>query len=898
MIEVRNIFSFIACVTLLLITTEQPAMGAIYGHDPSAPLPVIDARHANLPRKDIDHVHASQWKAFDRYLAYHPSLTATWNALTGTPRSLYRQDGFLTKPSTNKPNVIVKDFLRTNRALYRLSKADLDTLVISGYSVSKGSPKIRKLVKHSLTHVALDQRWQGRQVYPATLTATITDTGRLAGIAGDVVPGLSGAVNAVSPKLKPRDALKAAAAAVDASYDESRHPPMSRPEGPELRQYFSRGPVFNADVPIRLIYYPVSRTSVRLVWEVFAGKAGQPYNYQVFVDAQNGEILMRQNVTRFDTPQWLVYGNSLSASAVHPGYDVRPMDSPCPMTPGPPSPNGAQGALADASLIRTKGDPIASPLGWLYEPGDANAVKSISGNNVVIGADLDNDSLYIDPVTPNMVDVGAVQTRRYAFTADLTGAMNTAENKKASAVNAFFWANWFHDRMFMLGFDEGAGNFQKKNFSAVGMGADPIWIVVQRVEPYNFIAMIVDAVNNSFFLALPDGYFSMLNASAFTGPEPDRDAALDQQILLHELTHGMTTRINNGPNVVGMSGSKQARGLSEGFSDWFALALLSSPGQDPAGVYAMAGWTAYHIFKSVVLIPGAPPFDYTFEDNYYYGLRRYPYSTDRSKAPLTFADIDPGQYNDDGVPPSPFWVNLNNYNIANGESAIAVDEIHFIGEIWALALWNVRARLIEAHGWEYGNEMALQLVTDSLFSLPYSPNFIDARNALLMADRARTGGENICVMWKGFADRGFGYAALTPSDGSTSGVREDFGLPPGCAQPSQCPDLVVQSIAPPAWDATNSESIIRAEIRNVGTAEAPPTFARVIDWGTLYDTGAPYNDVAETPALAAGESATVTFRLRNWVLRPQYVIEVTADYKHMLVECFEENNTKELRGGN
>jgi len=107
--------------------------------------------------------------------------------------------------------------------------------------------------------------------------------------------------------------------------------------------------------------------------------------------------------------------------------------------------------------------------------------------------------------------------------------------------------------------------------------------------------------------------------------------------------------------------------------------------------------------------------------------------------------------------------------------------------------------------------------------------------------------------------------------------------------------LVVQSIETPTWEAANSQSVIRAEIRTVGNAEASPTLARVVDWGTLYDTGAPYNDVAETPALAAGQSATLTFRLRNWVLRPQSVLGVTADYKHMLVECFEENNTKELR---
>jgi len=893
MINGSNIFLFISCVALLLVTIDKTAMGAIYGHGLSAPLPAIDASHTNLPRGDVDHVRASQWKAFNRYLAYQPSLTATWNPLTGTPRTLHRQDGFLTKPSTEKPEAVLKDFVRTNQSLFRLSKADLDTLEVSGYSVSRGSPKVSKRVKHSLTHIALDQRWKGRQVYPATLTATITDTGRIAGIAGEVVPGLSRAVNAVEPKLKPDDALKAAAASVGAPYDERRNAPLGSPRGPERRHYFSAGTAFNTDVPIRLIYYPISRTSVRLVWEVFAGKANQPYNYQVFVDAQNGEILRRQNVTRFDVPQWLVYGNAVSTSVVHPGYDVRPLDSPFPMTMGPSSPNGAQGAQVNASLIQTKGDPIASPKGWLYDAGYASAddqlLLSISGNNARAAADLNNNSTYIDDaITPDMIDAGGVPTRRYAFTADFSGTVNVPNNLNAAAVNAFFWANWFHDRMFMLGFDEGAGNYQKKNFSGLGTGDDPLVVIVQ----YPAFS------NNAGIITREDGLWPLLLLSIFTGPEPDRDAALDQQILLHELTHGLTTRIAGGPNVIGMSGSAQALGLGEGFGDWYALALLSSQGQDSSSVYGMAGWVGYHAFKDTVLTAGAPPFDYAFKDNYYYGLRRYPYSTDRGNSPLTLADIDPGQYNDDGVPMSPFWVSVNNYAIANAGSAIPVDEIHFVGEIWALALWHVRAKLIGTLGWEYGNEMALQLVTDSLFFLPQSPTFIDARDALLMADRARTGGGYVCAIWKGFAERGLGYNAVTPSDGRTSGVREDFGLPPGCAPSPQCPDLVVQRIEPPTWDATNRESVIRAEIRNVGNAEAPPTLARVIDWGTLYDTGAPFNDVAETPALAEGQTTTVTFRLRNWALRPQSNLEVTADYKHMLVECFEENNTKEFQGGN
>ena len=42
------------------------------------------------------------------------------------------------------------------------------------------------------------------------------------------------------------------------------------------------------------------------------------------------------------------------------------------------------------------------------------------------------------------------------------------------------------------------------------------------------------------------------------------------------------------------------------------------------------------------------------DENYYFGIRRYPYSTDMTKNPLTFKDIDPDQIDPhSGVPLSP-----------------------------------------------------------------------------------------------------------------------------------------------------------------------------------------------------------------------------------------------------
>ena len=89
-------------------------------------------------------------------------------------------------------------------------------------------------------------------------------------------------------------------------------------------------------------------------------------------------------------------------------------------------------------------------------------------------------------------------------------------------------------------------------------------------------------------------------------------------------------------------------------------------------------------------------------------------------------------------------------------------------------------------------------------------------------------------------------------------------------------------------------SVIRATIKNIGNAMASQTIARVIDPSTLQPTGAPYNAIADTPALSPGEEATVTFYLPYWVYNPDATLEVTADYKGQLSECNEDNNTMEF----
>jgi hypothetical protein len=105
------------------------------------------------------------------------------------------------------------------------------------------------------------------------------------------------------------------------------------------------------------------------------------------------------------------------------------------------------------------------------------------------------------------------------------------------------------------------------------------------------------------------------------------------------------------------------------------------------------------------------------------------------------------------------------------------------------------------------------------------------------------------------------------------------------------PDLVVESIARPSWDAANSRSVITAVVKNVGNADASASLARVIDPTTPQPSGAPYSAVSDVPPLAPGASFTAVFYLPYWVYNPDVTLEVTADYKGQVEECNEQNNT-------
>jgi extracellular elastinolytic metalloproteinase len=155
----------------------------------------------------------------------------------------------------------------------------------------------------------------------------------------------------------------------------------------------------------------------------------------------------------------------------------------------------------------------------------------------------------------------------------------------------------------------------------------------------------------------------------------------------------------------------------------------------------------------------------TFDDNYYFSIRRYPYTADLAKNPLTFRHISDGVVLPVGAPRNP---------LSGGPNS----EVHNAGEVWCAALWEVFVNLVARHGHADAEARMLDYVIGGLKLTPSMPTFTQARDGIVTAVTALDAGD-LPDVWQGFAKRGMGPRAVSPPSTSTSlaGVVEDFATP-------------------------------------------------------------------------------------------------------------------------
>ncbi|KAJ0161302.1 Extracellular metalloproteinase mep [Colletotrichum tanaceti] len=369
-------------------------------------------------------------------------------------------------------------------------------------------------------------------------------------------------------------------------------------------------------------------------------------------------------------------------------------------------------------LVTDPWDLSASPLTW-HADGAGNYTTT-RGNNAIAQSNPSGGTAYLNNYRPS----SPARRFDYEFTTSLATPSAYID---ASIAQLYYTANHYHDLLYTLGFTEAAGNFQVSNNGKGGAGNDLVVLFAQDGS----------GTNNANFLTPPDGTNGRMRMYLWTQSTPRRDCSFEAGVVIHEYTHGLSTRLTGGPANSNCLSALESGGMGEGWGDFFATAIRLKPADTRAVSYPMGAW----VYNNPA------------------GIRSVLYSTSMTTTPNTYATI-------------------------NGVTAV-----HRIGETWATILYEVLWNLIDKHGKNDaprpvldadgvptdGKYLTLKLVVDGMALQPCSPNFIQARDAILDADTALTGGDNHCELWTAFAKRGLGSDAVY----SSTNRRNGFTIPAG-----------------------------------------------------------------------------------------------------------------------
>lgn len=217
------------------------------------------------------------------------------------------------------------------------------------------------------------------------------------------------------------------------------------------------------------------------------------------------------------------------------------------------------------------------------------------------------------------------------------------------------------------------------------------------------------------------------------------DGDFDNVIIGHEIGHGISNRLIAGGGANCMNNYEQ---MGEGWSDWFGLTLQLKAGDN--GVDAKTIGT------------------YTFNEDPQFGagLREFPYSTDMTINPRTYADSNA---------PIPLDPADTGYR-------------YVVGEFWASVMWDLSWGFINQYGFDPnvysgngGNNMIMQLTIDALkLEVCNQSSCVSSRDALFAADQAMNGGANYNMMAEIFRRRGLGLNASAGSANNSNDQVEDF----------------------------------------------------------------------------------------------------------------------------
>jgi len=334
----------------------------------------------------------------------------------------------------------------------------------------------------------------------------------------------------------------------------------------------------------------------------------------------------------------------------------------------------------------------------------------------------------------------------------------------------------------------------------------------------NNVTVPILSLNLADGVALEGAIAGGVNVTMHRALQTDLDGALDDTVVAHEWGHVLSGRLVH--DGLGLN-TNQAGGLGEGWGDFTSLLLSVRP--DDVNSPAGANWAgAYPNGAYAMFGAGA---------DFYYGIRRVPYSTDMTKDPLTLKHIANGTALPSNVP------------VSFGEDGSFNAEVHAAGEVWATMLWECYAALLRTYPFQDAQDRMKRYLVASLKLTPADPTFLEARDAVLAAAFAADE-KDYTLFWQAFGRRGAGVGAEGPPKDSSSnqGVKESFyvGNDVQIAE-ARITDDVISCDHDGILDPAEVGSIIM-KVRNAGTGTLAAPIAKL---SSAAGAGMTFKDSAE-----------------------------------------------------
>jgi subtilisin-like proprotein convertase family protein len=625
-----------------------------------------------------------------------------------------------------KDKAISEQLVRANKDVLGLSADEASNLMVhTAYQIPGTDMRM----------AYMQQTHMGIPVINRVLSLAFRN-GKVVSSAGEVIEEMATRTenNSGVPTITASDALMTAFA--DRKVKIESVPESSAKSGNGNKLEFGKMGISKENVTAELLWFPMegNEKDVRLVWQIFVAPANSSDYWLVRVDANRNQVVGIYNLTVYC--DWGAEGHSIEEHTEkhfdpwkEENYVVQKNNNKKNWQYRPFVVNNATYRVVRhpaESPIHPGGTPALHANPWTWAPGNAttlgwhtsdniNFYDSTRGNNVFAYEDRDNNNL------PGFSGLSTTPQPDLTFDfapnfASPPTQRSPAPNQQFNTTNLFYWNNLIHDVSYVYGFTEAARNFQTNNLGRGGAQNDHVLAEAQDGS----------GTNNANFATPADGGSGRMQMFLWTSTNPQRDGDVDNGIILHEYTHGISNRLT-GTGSGCLSTIEQA---GEGWSDYYTLMLshdwaTALPGD---GFSKPRGIGTYALGEPITGV----------------GIRPTQYTTNMAINPSTYANL------------------------------AAVAAPHGVGYLWCTALWDMTWEIIQTAGISPnifdptatgGNVIALKLVQEGLRLQPCGPGFITARNAILRADTLFYGAQYSCAIIKAFARRGMGIGA---SQGSPS----------------------------------------------------------------------------------------------------------------------------------